>query len=202
MRTWKKFILSVLIIAGPFLLAAAATQINLATQVKGLLAIANGGTGTGATLTGLVRGNAAAMTASELSGDCTTSGSNAITCTKVNSTTIPVNASPDQTLVTSASATGSWASIPNCTSGALQYATATHTFSCGAFLSGTFADAEVPVGTINGVNATFTLAHTVSPAASLKLFLNGQELIAGGTDYTLATATITMVAAPKTGDVL
>lgn len=41
--------------------------------------IAKGGTGTGSTLTGLVRGSASAMTAAELSGDVTTSGSNAAT---------------------------------------------------------------------------------------------------------------------------
>jgi hypothetical protein len=43
------------------------------------LSIANGGTGTASTLTGLVRGSAAAMTAAELSGDVTTSGSNVVT---------------------------------------------------------------------------------------------------------------------------
>jgi len=41
--------------------------------------IAQGGTGTASTLTGLVRGSASAMTAAELSGDVTTSGSNAVT---------------------------------------------------------------------------------------------------------------------------
>jgi hypothetical protein len=41
--------------------------------------IAQGGTGTGSTLTGLVRGSASAMTAAELSGDVTTNGSNAVT---------------------------------------------------------------------------------------------------------------------------
>jgi hypothetical protein len=58
---------------------AASTLINLAKQVIGVLPIANGGTGTASTLTGLVRGNASAMTAAELSGDVTTSGSNAAT---------------------------------------------------------------------------------------------------------------------------
>lgn len=41
--------------------------------------IAQGGTGTASTLTGLVRGSASAMTAAELSQDATTSGSNAVT---------------------------------------------------------------------------------------------------------------------------
>ena len=41
--------------------------------------IAQGGTGTASTLVGLVRGSATAMTAAELSGDATTSGSNVVT---------------------------------------------------------------------------------------------------------------------------
>jgi hypothetical protein len=44
------------------------------------VAVANGGTGTTSTLAGLVRGGNP-FSASELSGDCTTSGSNAVTCT-------------------------------------------------------------------------------------------------------------------------
>lgn len=56
-----------------------ATGLPLTTGVTGTLPVANGGTGTASTLTGLVRGNASAMTAAELSGDVTTSGSNATT---------------------------------------------------------------------------------------------------------------------------
>lgn len=52
-----------------------------ADQLLAALPVASGGTGTASTLTGLVRGSASAMTAAELSGDCTTSGSNAVTCT-------------------------------------------------------------------------------------------------------------------------
>lgn len=44
-----------------------------------VVAIAQGGTGTASTLTGIVRGSASAMTAAELTGDTTTSGSNATT---------------------------------------------------------------------------------------------------------------------------
>jgi len=54
--------------------------------VGGTLPVANGGTGTGNTLTGLVRGSSSAMSATEISGDCTTSGSNAINCTKTKGT--------------------------------------------------------------------------------------------------------------------
>jgi hypothetical protein len=52
------------------------------------LAVAQGGTGTASTLTGLVRGNSSAMTAAELSGDVTTSGSNAATVVKINGTSL------------------------------------------------------------------------------------------------------------------
>lgn len=50
-----------------------------AAGLSATLAVASGGTGTASTLTGLVRGSASAMTATELSGDVTTSGSNAVT---------------------------------------------------------------------------------------------------------------------------
>jgi hypothetical protein len=53
--------------------------VSLTADVSGTLPIANGGTGTASTLVGLMRGNASAMTAAELSGDVTTSGSNATT---------------------------------------------------------------------------------------------------------------------------
>lgn len=61
---------------------------------------------------------------------------------------------------------------------------------------------ETPAGTVNGVNVTFTLAAAPSPASSLFFFLNGVRLKAGGGDFTLASATVTMNFAPQTGDVL
>lgn len=53
--------------------------VALGSEVSGTLPIANGGTGTASTLTGLVRGSGSAMTAAELSSEATTSGSNAVT---------------------------------------------------------------------------------------------------------------------------
>jgi len=58
---------------------ASATVLTSNTAVT----IAQGGTGTGSTLTGLVRGSASAMTAAELSGDVTTSGSNVTTLANI-----------------------------------------------------------------------------------------------------------------------
>lgn len=205
LRAWmpgpsRRVVLLWVVVACCVVFMASATQIDLTQQVKGLLPIGNGGTNTSSTLTGIVRGGSS-YTAAEFSGDCTTSGSNVVTCQKDNGTTVPVNSAADQTLVTTASATGAWTSIPNC-AGALQYATATHTFTCGAVLTGNFADDETPTGTINSANATFTLAHTPS-GTSLSLYKNGQKLEPGaGNDYTLATATLTMATAPKTGDSL
>ena len=181
-------------------LIGAVTQIDLASQAKGLLPAANGGlNANAAAFTGILRESSGTASASELSGDCTTSGSNAITCQKDNGTTIPVNSAADQALITTASATGGWATLPN---GVVQYSTGTHTFSAATVLSGTFADNETPSGTINGANTTFTLAHTPSPAASLTCFENGVNQRAGGADFTLATATITYGVAPPTGSTL
>jgi len=202
LRQWQRFTISILLVAfGPLVLMAAITQIDAAHQLKGLVPIANGGTNTTSTLTGVVRGGSA-YTAAELSGDATTSGSNAVTVAKVNGTSVGTNAAADQVVVTTASATAAWTGMPNCTAGAIQYATSTHTFTCGTVLTGTFSDAEVPTGTINGVNAAFVFAHTPTPAGSLAFYKNGQQMIAGGVDYTLATATATFVAGsiPQTGD--
>jgi hypothetical protein len=74
---------------------------------------------------------------------------------------------------------------------------------CGASSPGTFVDAEVPTGAVNGVNAAFTLANSPNPAASLTLFLNGL-LQDQGDDYTLAANVITFATdgLPQTGDIL
>lgn len=182
------------------MMTAAITQINLATQVFGLLPAANGGLAANASaFTGILRDASGTASASELSGDCTTSGSNVITCQKDNGTTIPVNSAADQALITTASATGGWATLPN---GVVQYSTATHTFSLATVITGTFSDNETPSGTINGANTTFTLAHTPSPAASLTCFENGVAQRAAGADFTLATATMTYGVAPPTNTTL
>ena len=61
---------------------------------------------------------------------------------------------------------------------------------------------ETPSGTINGTNKTFTLANTPNPATSLKLFLNGMFVTAGGEDYTLTGDSIVFINAPLTGSVM
>lgn len=73
---------------------------------------------------------------------------------------------------------------------------------CGG-ASPQFSDGEVPGGTIDGNNTTFTLANVPSPAASLALFRNGMAQQAS-VDYTLTGSTIQFQAGavPQPGDVL
>jgi hypothetical protein len=83
-------------------IAKTGTDINTSNQVTAThlaaaLPVAQGGTGTASTLSGLVRGNSSAMTASEISGDCTTSGSAAITCTKTSGSLFVTSATTDTT---------------------------------------------------------------------------------------------------------
>ncbi len=56
--------------------------------------------------------------------------------------------------------------------------------------SGTQVYNESPTGTVDGLNATFTLAHP-PVAGSLQLYLNGRYLVPT-VDYTIAAAVLTM----------
>lgn len=66
-----------------------------------------------------------------------------------------------------------------------------------------FKDAEVPGGTVNGTNPTFTLAIAPNPAFSLILVKNGATQ-KQGLDYSLSSGTITFesYSLPQTGDKL
>jgi hypothetical protein len=72
-----------------------------------------------------------------------------------------------------------------------------------ASISTSFIDSEVPLGTLNGSNASFTLSNVPNPAASLAVFRNGLLLRQGG-DFTLSANAVTFQtgAIPQTGDVL
>ena len=65
-----------------------------------------------------------------------------------------------------------------------------------------FFDAEIPTGSIDGTNTTFTLQNSPS-GSSLMLYRNGVHLTAGS-DYTLSGSTITFInnAQPITQDTL
>jgi len=65
-----------------------------------------------------------------------------------------------------------------------------------------FVDKEVPSGSINGSNTTFTIANTPTSGTE-KVFLNGLHQQSGGSnDYTISGTTITYVVAPEAGDVI
>lgn len=63
-----------------------------------------------------------------------------------------------------------------------------------------FVTGETPIGSIDGVNKTFTLAGTPNPATSLELTNQGAELSVTE-DYTLSGDTITMIIAPRRGPI-
>lgn len=66
----------------------------------------------------------------------------------------------------------------------------------GKFLQADYVQ-EVPSGTVNGSNVTFTLANTPVSGSFVALTLNGlmQRVT---TDYTISGVTITFVTAPAT----
>ena len=70
----------------------------------------------------------------------------------------------------------------------------------GGGMSGTPIQ-EIPSGTVNGINTTFTLTQTPIGAAYLQLFLDGvfQRV---GVHYTRSGTTITMIVAPEVGQSL
>ncbi len=66
-----------------------------------------------------------------------------------------------------------------------------------------FVDAEIPGGTLDGVNAAFTLANTPNPSTSLALYRNGL-LLSQNLDYIVASNAVTFQvgAVPRAGDTL
>lgn len=86
------------------------------------------------------------------------------------------------------------------TAGGALATTVNHTAGSGFLKYTDWIANETPGGTINGVNATFTLANTPQ---FLQLLLNGVILEVGaGNDYTISGSTITALLVPATGDKL
>jgi len=140
------------------------------THLSAGLPRAQGGLNSASPGTGILR-DGTTPTASELSGDATTSGSNSVTVAKVNGTSVPTNSVADQFLGTTASATGAWASMPNCgdSSHALAYNTSTHAFSCQSVTGGTSSPPNFPVNpqttTYTATAADFTNCKVISVAS-------------------------------------
>lgn len=176
---WKAYsIIAALFVLG-FTAVGAITQIDLTSQVRGILPAANGGTGQ----------NSTAVFPS--------SGTVMVTTTAVSASQLPSPGASSLGGVQSKDCSGAGQLVQSInTDGTVTCA------SAGA--APNFAAAETPSGTINGSNATFTLANSPT-GSSLELYKNGQLMIAGASaDYTLSTSTITFNsgAIPKTGDAL
>ena len=98
-------------------------------------------------------------------------------------------------------ASGSAATITGSLTGDVTSTGMATTIAMSTVLAAHLATRETPSGTINGSNTAFTLAHTpISGTESV--YLNGQLLNAGSSDYSISTNTITMVIAPVSGDSL
>jgi hypothetical protein len=67
--------------------------------------------------------------------------------------------------------------------------------------SAAFADNEIPMGILNGINSSFTLADVPNPPSSLHVALNGVRLTPA-IDYTLSGPVITFIGidVPNAGD--
>lgn len=100
-----------------------------------------------------------------------------------------------------ANADTTWLSTAN-TGGTLGSTSITWTnpITAGGLTASNFVTKEVPSGSINGSNVTFTLANTPT-AGTEHVYLNGVLQESGsGNDYTISGATITYLSAPLTGD--
>jgi hypothetical protein len=180
------------------LFMGAVTQISLTTQVNGILPSANGGTGSAfiafsgptalRTYTGpdanatLLTSNTAVSVPQGGTGAGTFTNHGVLLGQGTSTLAVTAAGTLGQCFTSNgASADPTWQPCP----GALN-----------------FSDNEVPTGTINGSTTAFTLAHAPNPAASLNCNENGVHQIAGGSDFTLATLTITYGVAPPTGSTL
>lgn len=82
-----------------------------------------------------------------------------------------------------------------------QFTTAEFNQILNALSSGglsSFSDAEIPNGSINGSNVTFTLAHTLALGCNPLVILQGQIQQNEG-DFTASGNTLTFTSAPQVG---
>jgi len=168
-------------------LFAAVTQIDLTSQVKGILPHGNGGTDS-------AYFSVAGPTATRIYTFPDAAATIMSTTTGVTASQLPNPTSSSLGGVESKDCTGSGHIVKIGTDGVP---------TCASDATGpTFTDNETPSGTIDGSNATFTTAVSCT---GLHLYKNGQRMTPGASaDYTYSGSTITFAtgAKPKSGDVL
>lgn len=85
-------------------------------------------------------------------------------------------------------------------SGAGAILTASESLILQAIQNGTYFNAEVPTGAINGTNQAYTLSRTPNPTTSVEFFYNGQLQKQGvGADYTLSGKIMTFLIITPSG---
>jgi hypothetical protein len=217
MKLLKRNVVVAAVVCAALLLMAAATQIDLTQQVRGILPVGNGGTGLSSAGTSgfapVSNGSAfvatdiatqveldahtTSLTAHQFLGDFTIAGRPAAAAGNSGKWVVITDASTAGNCTT-----GGGSAIALCRSNASSWVALGDGTSAGTTIN--FADSETPTGTINGTNATFTLVNSPT-STSLHLYRNGQRLTAGASaDYQITGNTITFNAGtkPQTGDVL
>lgn len=120
-------------------------------------------------------------------GDVTAAaGSCANTAVKVNGVAYAASPSTDTVPVITAANTATYSALPNCTTGVLQYTTATHLFNCGAAGSGTVGTSGTPA---SPQIAQFTNATTIQGVTSVPVANGGTGDT--GTAWSTFTPTVT-----------
>ena len=108
-----------------------------------------------------------------------------------------ISGNPTIALVGSVCTPGTYSSVTVDTYGRVTSGT-----NPSVYNSSNFVNRETPTGLVNGSNTSFTLAYT-PVSGSEEVFLNGILLDSGaGNDYTISSATITMLVTPQTNDKL
>lgn len=198
-KLWRRLvrpITATLVIGWAVLAMAAVTQIDLATQVKGILLGANGGTGS-AFVT--FAGPTAARS-------FTVPDSNATLLTSNSAVTVAQGGTGATSFTIHGVMLGNAGSTFNATSAGTS---GQCLMSNGASADPTFQvcpggtltwHEETPTGSINGTNTAFTLSATPANAAAVNCYLNGVWQQQGaGNDYTISGSAITYLAAPASG---
>jgi hypothetical protein len=145
----------------------AAGQVTASHFVAALPGAQGGLNANAGAFTGVLRMASGTASASELSGDVTTSGSNVVNVSKINGSSITTNAAADQTIVSTAAATLAYATLPDChdATHGVAYTQSTHSFSCQA-ITGSAGGVTDPGA--NGI-PTRTALNTLAPATALNI---------------------------------